>query len=77
MEAHIDAKDLRLLKINEIDSLPVPCILYRKDETTFRTVTITDEDMIKAGSLIKLVTRTYCKEKRIFIRINRPGKSFV
>ena len=73
----IDPKDLRLLKMNEIDSLPIPCTLYRKDGEAFRTVSITDEDMIKSGDLIKLVTRTYCKEKRMFVRLNRPFKSFV
>lgn len=73
----IDPKDLRLLKMDEVESLPIPCILYRKDGEAFRTVSITEEDMIKGGDLIKLVTRTYCKEKRMYVRINRPYRSFV
>ena len=73
----IDPKDLRLLKMNEIDSLPIPCILYRKDEEGFRTVSITDEDMKVCPTVIKSVTEMYCSEKRMYVRINRPFRAFV
>lgn len=77
----IDPKDLRLLKLIEIDfpipNIPFPYILYRKDENGFRTVCITENDMIICPTIIKSVTEFYCKEKRMYIRINRPFKSFV
>lgn len=73
----IDPKDLRLLKLSEIDTLPIPCVLYRKDGDTFRSVSITEEDMILFPTVIKATTKMYCEEKRMFIRINRPYRSFV
>jgi hypothetical protein len=75
----IDLKDLRLLKLTEIDGMlkdHLPCILYRKDENTFRTVCITEDDMIVCPTIIKSTTEYWCKEKSMYVRINRPFKSF-
>lgn len=79
----IDLKDLRLLKLSEVEKMgdknifPIPAILYRKDGEVFRTVSITEEDMKSHPKVTKAVTKFYCEEKRMYLRLNRPFKSFI
>lgn len=78
----IDPKDLRLLKLSEIEKIgnekvfPIPAILYRKDDDGFHTVTITSEDMKLHPNFTKAVTKYYCEQSRMYVRLNRPFKSF-
>ena len=79
----IDSKDLRLLKLTEVEKMgvkdifPIPAILYRKDGEVFRTVSITLEDMKTHPKITKAVTKYYCEKGRMYVRINRPFKSFI
>lgn len=73
----IDAKDLRLLKLTEIDSLPIPCVLYRKDEDGFHTVIVSPEEVKSHPKITKATIEYYCREKRMFSRINKPFRNFV
>ena len=78
----IDVKDLRLLKLTEVEKMgvkeifPIPAVLYRKDYDDFRTVTITLEDMKVHPKFTKAVTKYYCEKGRMYVRINRPFSSF-
>lgn len=79
----IDPKELRLLKLTEVEKMgdksvfPIPATLYRKDENGFSQVSITEYEMMHIPVITKSLTEIYCKEKRLFVRLNRPFKSFI
>jgi ribosomal protein S4E len=69
----IDSKDLRLIKANEFQ---VGGVFYLKMEDGFHTCRITDQEMRKNYTALKVLTMQYIKEGRIFVRINSPWGSF-
>lgn len=79
----IDSKDLRLLKLSEVEKMgddkvfPIPAILYRKDDDGFHTVTITVQDMKLHPNVTKAITKYYCEHSRMYVRLNRPFRSFI
>lgn len=71
----IDPKDLRELKTSE---LQIGGVFYLKnDDGTFNMCQINESDLKRDGKRIKELTMKYAKDKRLFVRINAPFKSFV
>lgn len=67
-------KDLRQLEKGK--DFEVGGVFYLKLEDGFHTCRITEQEMRKNYTALKVLTMQYIKEGKIFIRINRPWAAF-
>lgn len=73
----IDVTDLRPFKFSE---LKLDGVFYLKnDDGSFSMCVIYEseiKDPVKAA-MLRFLTQKYCEQGRLFVRINKPWKSFV